>query len=243
MKAKLYILGALLEIRLSDDSVYKNAKNESREDFEERVTRIVQDELLDDEFDLIVIDKETVATNDDKTLLDAFESAEGLQKELIKSVLEDRKLLKAKAKKEKAPTMTAEEMKASDHYKDAEANIGKHVTFSPFKSEEVLKGKIAGVALSKTNTIVYYTVVLEDGKRKCCAVKNESIKFVDAPAGSDKEPVKKLTKAQEKAAKAAEAKAAKAKAAKNATNETSTPKTEPQDVAGDDLGTSDDDLM
>lgn len=233
MKAKLYILGALLEIRLSDDSVYKNAKDESREDFEARIKEVVANDHLDDEFDLIVIDKETVETNDDKTLLDAFESAEGLQKLLIKEVLTDRKLIKGKAAKPKAETMTSKEMKASEHYKNSEAKIGEYVQFSPFKSEEVLTGKIAGVALNKTNTIVYFTVVLESGKRKCCAVKNESLKFIEAP----KETTKKLTKAEEKAAKAAEAKAAKA------AKTTPSPKDEPQDIAGDDLGTSDDDLM
>lgn len=207
MKVKVYESDNKVEIKLSDDTIFTPKKGESKEDFIERVRVIVADEHLDDEFDIIEINKETVAENDDDTLIEAMKTAEGVQKQLIQEVLVDRGLIKAKpVAKAKVDPMTPEEMKATEHYKEASAQVGKYISFSPFKSEEVHTGKIAGVALNKTNTIVYYTVVEESGKRRCCGVKNETVKFIDAP-------VKEATVTDETAETAeAKPKATKAKA-------------------------------
>jgi hypothetical protein len=207
MKAKLYVSGTKMEIRLSDDSVHTPNKKESKEAFLARVQVIVNDEHLDDEFVVVEITKDVVAMNDDAALAVALESAEGLQKELIQAVLADRKpAAEAKVKKVAAPAVSVEVAKATPAYKAAEANIGKYVTFSPFKSLEVFQGKIAGVALNKTNTIIYYTVVEANGKRRCCGVLNESVTFIEAPIVEAKPVVAKVSKAEAKKA-AAEAEA------------------------------------
>jgi len=206
MKAKLYILGDQMEIRLSNDELLVPAKNETKEQLIQRAKEIVNIQHLDDVFELIEIDKEMVATNDDATLAQALKTAEGLQKQLIELVISERGTTAKKEKKEKVAAVSVEDAKASAHYKESEANIGKFASFSPFKSEEVFQGKIAGVALNKTNTIVYYTIVEADGKRRCCAVKNESVKFIEPIARfQDKKPAAKAEKA-EKVAKTPEAK-------------------------------------
>lgn len=210
MKAKLYVSGVKMEVRLSDDSMYVPTKKESKEAFLARIQTIVNDEHLDDEFTVVEITKEVVALNDDAALGEALKSAEGLQKELITAVLADRKITtkEVKEKKVAAAPVPVEEAKASDAYKAAEANIGKYVSFSPFKSLEAFEGKIAGVALNKTHTIIYYTVVEANGKRRCCGVLNESVKFIEAPIQAEKPVIAKETKASKKAledAKAAEA--------------------------------------
>ena len=197
MKAKLYLFEDKMEIRLADDVTIAPKKNESKEKFLARVKAVVNDEYLDDEFEVIEITKEVVALNDDATLKTAIESAEGLQRQLIAVVLADRKQAVKVEKKPKANAVSVEEAKATPAYKEAEANIGKHVSFSPFKSVEVFEGKIAGVALNKTNTILYYTVVEADGKRRCCGVLNESVKFIDAPKEAAK-PTEDAAKAKTK---------------------------------------------
>ena len=224
MKAKLYLFGALMEMRLADENetVLKPVKGDTQETFTNRCQAIVENDYLED-FELVVIDKVTVESNDDAALLEAVETATGIQKDLITEVLKDRGLIKAKATttRTKVEKQTVEQMKATEHYKECEANTGKFIEFSPSKSDEVHMGKIAGVALNKTNTIVYYTVVLADGKRKCCACKNETIKFVDAPVA---EP-----KAEEKKA---------AETPKGKTTSKNQPKNQPGDASDD----ADDDL-
>jgi len=180
-----------MEIKFEDGTFYVPKKGESVEKFKARIEKIAADEYLDDEFDLITIDADTVATNDDAALLEAVKTATGLQKNLITEVLAERGLIKIKVAKPKVEKMSMEEMKASEDYKTAEAQIGKYCKFSPHKKTEVYEGKIAGIALNKTNTRIYYTVVEESGKRRCCAVLNESVEFID-------EPVKEAAKAEPK---------------------------------------------
>jgi hypothetical protein len=206
MKAKLYIFGEKFEIKLADDTVHTPKKNESKEKFLERIKKVVNDEHLDDEFDVIEIDEATVALNDAATLTAALEGATGLQKKLIEAALAKATPKEAKVKKEKIAAVSIEDAKASESYKEAEDNIGKFASFSPFKSEEVFEGKIAGVALNKTNTILYYTIVEANGKRRCCGVLNPSVKLIDEPAGFKKEPKPvKETKAAKAAKEAATA--------------------------------------
>jgi hypothetical protein len=213
MKAKLYVFDEKMELRLVDDknTHFLPKKNESKEDFVARVQDIVENEYLE-EFNMVEITKEDVESNDDDTLTEAFETAEGLQYNLIKSVMEDRGLLKKTEKKEPKPKVekrSKEDMIASPEYKAAAANIGKTCKFSPFKSDEVYTGVIAGVALNKTNTIIYYTVVEKDGRRRCCGVLNETVKLSETPKGEDKAPVKTAAATEAKKAKAAAKKADK----------------------------------
>jgi hypothetical protein len=202
MKAKLYKFQDKLELKFSDDTLYYPKKNESEEAFVDRIQAVAANDYLDDEWDLVVIDKEVVATNSDADLQEAFKKADGLQKKLIEAVLTDRGLMNVKRPnalpREKVEKQSVEDMKATDHYKEHEANIGKYVSFSPFKKTDVFEGKIAGVALNKTNTIVYYTVVEADGKRRCCAVLNESIKFIEAPKTAEVVETKKPTSKDKK---------------------------------------------
>lgn len=204
MKAKLYIFEGKFEVKLSDDTVHTPKKNESKEKFLERIKTLVSDEHLDDVFEVIEIDEATVALNDAATLTAALEGATGLQKKLIEAALAKIEPKAAKVKKEKIAAVSIEDAKASDNYKAAEANIGKFAEFSPFKSTDVYQGKIAGVALNKTNTILYYTIVEANGKRRCCGVLNETVKLIDEPVGFKKEAKPEKVKAT-KATKAAEA--------------------------------------
>lgn len=212
MKAKLYILGDQFEIRLSNDELLIPGDRETKKAFVARTKEFVNNELLDDVFELIEIDRVMVATNDDATLLSALESAQGLQKELIETVLADRKTKGAKKeKKEKVGQVATDAAKETPHYKECEANVGKFVQFSPFKSIEVIQGKIVGIALNKTNTIVYYTVLGTDGKRKCCGALNESVKFIQPIEGFVDGKLAKVakepkTKKEKAAAKEAEVK-------------------------------------
>lgn len=210
MKAKLYEFEGLMEIRLSNDETLSPNKGESKEDFIERVREMVSLELLDDEFNLIELDETIIATNDTAMLNTALKSASGLQKKMIEHVLSQRKAPAAKKekaeKKEKASAVSTEEAKASPEFKEAESNIGKYVSFSPAKvsDDEVYVGKIVGVALNKTNTIFYYTVVESNGKRRCCAVLNKTLQFVEAPKEGDvpqtpKAKAKKSTVVKEEA--------------------------------------------
>jgi hypothetical protein len=51
--------------------------------------------------------------------------------------------------------------------------------------------------LNKTNTIIYYTVVEANGKRRCCGVLNPSVVFIETPAEVEKPAkVKKEKKAK-----------------------------------------------
>lgn len=186
MKAKLYVHEDKLELLLTDGALFIPKKNEKKEAFLQRIQKVVTDEYLDDEFELVEITKETVATNDDDTLLGAAEKATGLQKKLIEAVLADRGIIKQAKTREKVEKQSAEVMKATPHYKECEEQIDKYVSFSPFKKTEVIEGQIRGVALNKTNTRVYYTVVDENNKRYCCAALNETIKFIDAPEKEEK---------------------------------------------------------
>lgn len=229
MKAKMYLFDDKMEIVFPDETNYIPVRGEAKEEFVERIKKIAEVDYLEEEFEVIEIDKATVETNTDEALLEAVETAQGLKKKLIQEVLSDRKIIKIKPKKEPKATVTVEEAKASEHYKECEANVGKFVTFSPFKSEEVLQGKIVGVALSKTNTIVYYTVVIEGGKRKCCAAKNETLKFIDKPKNADAFEAKKA------------AKDAKVKETKTTSKTTS--KKQQKDNAGDGLEAAGGDLM
>jgi predicted ATP-dependent protease len=204
MKAKLYIFEDQFELKLSDDTVHTPGKKENKTKFLERMKEFVTNEHLDDEFEVIEIDKAVVALNDEKTLTAALEGASGLQKKLIESVLANTAKPK-KEKKEKVNAVPMEEAKESAAYKAAEANIGKFASFSPFKSLEVIEGKIAGVAMNKTNTIFYYTIVEASGKRRCCGVLNESVQIIDEPEEFKKQAkaaTVKETKTTSKKAKA-----------------------------------------
>lgn len=204
MKAKLYIFGEKFEIKLSDDTVHTPGKKETKEAFLDRIKEIVYNEHLDDVFEVIEIDEAVVALNDPKVLKEALEGgATGLQKLLIENALLNSPIGKeVKAARAKVVGRTTEEAKASPEYVEALAQVGKFVSFSPFKSVEVFEGKIAGIALNKTNTIIYYTVVEANSKRRCCGVLNESVQFIEEP-----EAFKKAVKV-EKEAKPAKAKAA-----------------------------------
>lgn len=207
MKAKLYIFDEKFEIKLSDDTIIAPKAKETKEKFLERIKALVNTEYLDDEFEVIEIDAEVVASNDTKTLKAALEGgATGLQKKLIEAALATTSEKAVKEKKSTVVARSAEEAKASEEYKAAEANIGKFASFSPFKSLEVIEGKIAGVALNKTNTILYYTIVEASGKRRCCGVLNETVAFIEQPEGFEKAAPVKTEKATKtpKAAKAKE---------------------------------------
>ncbi len=206
LKAKLYVHEDKMEIRfIEDNTLYMPKKGEAKDKFIERIKKIALDEYLEDEFDLTEIDKEVVATNTDEALKEAVTTAESLQKKIIEAVLTDRGILKGKApKKDKLEPQTAEEMKETEHYKECEANIGKFAKFSPHKKPDVYEGKIAGVALNKTNTIVYYTIVESDGKRRCCAAKNETLTFIEKPEGFKEEKKKEDKKETKSDAKTSE---------------------------------------
>lgn len=225
MKAKLYVFENKLELVFEDGTYFAPTKSETKDEFVERVSTIAKDEFLDDEFEVVEITEAEVAENDDQTLQEAMIDAQGLKKKLVQAELVKRNLLKDRTPKPKVAPRTAEDMKASDEYKEALALVGKHANFSPFKSEDVHTGKIAGVALNKTNTIIYLTIVEESGKRRCCALKNESLEIIDAPIVVEKEVAKPKAKAK-----------AKGKA-KTDSVETAT------DAAGDTPAADGDDLM
>jgi hypothetical protein len=209
MKAKLYVFEGDFEIKLSNDEVIKPVDGENIDQFKNRVQEIVNNEYLDDEFELIEIDEEVVALNDAKTLKAALDGgATGLQKKLIEKVLGPAKTTAPKKERRAiVEKIDIEVAKATEAYKIAESNIGKFISFSPFKSLEVLEGKIVGIALNKTNTIIYYTVVESTGVRKCCGALNPSIKFIEEPANFKKQAPKAEAKPK------AEKKTAKGKAA------------------------------
>ena len=196
MKAKLYEFQEKMEIKFTDETIYYPKKGEVKEAFVERIKAVATDDYLDDEFELVEINHEVVATNSDEDLQQAFLKAEGLQKKLIESVLIERNIIKGKKPpREKIEAKSAEDMKASEDYKDAESKIGQYARFSPFKKTDVFQGKIVGVALNKTNTIIYFTIVCDvDNKRRCCGVLNETLEYIDAPEGSEK-----VSKAKSKA--------------------------------------------
>lgn len=201
MKAKLYILDDKMELKLSDDkgTFFTPKKNETQQEFTDRCQEIVENEFLE-EFKLVIIDKEVVDSNDDDTLQKAFETAEGLQKKLIQSVLQDRGLLeKPKQPKPKVEKKKKEDVLKSDEYKEAENNINRTCKFSPFKSTEIHRGKIVGVSLSKNNTRIYYTVLCEDEKRRCCAVLNETLELDPFVKEEKEEKPKSKIKKQAKA--------------------------------------------
>ena len=231
MKAKLYIFEEKFEIKLSDDTIHTPKKNESKEAFLERIKQLVNTEHLDDEFEVIEIDAEVVASNDAKTLQAALDGgATGLQKKLIEAALASTTTKVAKEKKSTVVARSAEEAKESPEYKEAEANIGKFASFSPFKSLEVIEGKIAGVALNKTNTILYYTIVEASGKRRCCGVLNETVKLIEQPAGFEKAAPVKTEKPAKTPKKAKEAEIV------GATDANDTPETDLEgNVVGGDL--------
>ncbi len=201
MKAKLYIFEEEFELKLQNGDVLTPEDGESKEDFVERAKQIVDEKFMDD-IELIEIDVDIVASNDDEALKEALTNASGLQKKLIETILEKRNSKNKKEKKEprqKLEKRKKEDMEASQEYKDALDNVGKTCTFSPHGSEEVITGKIAGISLNKTNTRIYYTVVEESGKRKCCAALNPSVKLSETEESvKETKETKEKTKKQDK---------------------------------------------
>lgn len=183
MRVKLYVFEDELEGRYGEDKVVKCKGTEPRAVFIQRLKRMAADEFLvsTDDIDILEITKAVVEENDDMTLAEAYKHSFGLQRKLIFAVMEERKMFKVEKHARRLVPQTAEQMKATKEYSDCEVNVHKYIKFSPHKQEVVLEARISGLALNKTNTKVYYNIVLEDLSRTCVASDNPTIEFIEKP--------------------------------------------------------------
>lgn len=179
MRAKLYTLGLLMEVLVSNKS-YVSVEGENKETFLKRVQGLLEVDF-DEAIEIVEISNKTLEKFSDDMVIEAYKASRGLQEEILKGILTKRnieveKIVKvAKAKIEKRDLA---EMKSSPEYIEAKSNVGKLAEFKPLKSETVARGLVKSISLNKTNTIIYYNVLI-GSNLKCCTSKNESLKFFE----------------------------------------------------------------
>lgn len=201
MKVKLYVHEDKMEAKFSDGSSVRAKGTEAKEVFLARVDKIVTNDFLVDDYEVVEVTKEVMSTNDDATLLEASLTATGLQKKMILEVLKERKVIGANRTRVNVVPQTYDEIKATEEYADAKSKVGKFVTFTPHKQEVVIEGKITGIVPNKTNTKLYFNIQCEDKTRTCVAVLNETVTFIETPAwGIKPEKTKKVKKTEATAA-------------------------------------------
>lgn len=179
MKAKLYIQGTEMEVRVAKKA-YTSIENETEKVFLKRVKGLLEADF-DEAIDIVKVSQETLEKLDDTMLTEAYKVAEGLQESILSEILKVRGISVEKIVKTvrvKIEKVDIEVAKATKEYADAKANVGKLVQYTPAKSAEVVKGIIKSISLNKTNTIIYYNV--QSGtKLKCCTATNETLQFFE----------------------------------------------------------------
>lgn len=179
MKAKLYISGALMQVRVSNKS-YDSVDNEKKADFLKRVEKELEKDF--DEFiEIAEVKIETLKKLDNEMLAEAYRSSKGLQEKILLDILTERGVEVEKIEKpsrKRVEPMTKEQMQATEEYKAAKANVGKLAQYFPKDSEEIIKGVVKSLSLNKTNTIIYYNIQ-QGTKLRCATAKNETLQFFD----------------------------------------------------------------
>ena len=107
MKVKFLSYGTEQEMVLSDGKRISAQKNESKEAFVKRVEKIVKEDYLEDEMQIVEIDPNFASKFKTEQLQTAYEKAEGLQAKMISIELKSRGVVvgaKAAPKAESAPS-------------------------------------------------------------------------------------------------------------------------------------------
>ena len=179
MKAKLYTLGLVMEVLVSNKS-YTSVENETKKDFLKRVNLELEKDF-DEAIDIIEVKTENLEKLDNDMLTEAFKVSRGLQEAIIKGILNSRGVEVEKIEKvsrKKVEARTKEDMQASEEYLAAKANVGKIAQYSPKDKEEIVKGVVKSISLNKTNTIIYYNIQ-QGTNLRCATSKNETLQFFE----------------------------------------------------------------
>lgn len=179
MKAKLYTFENKSEVRISNKS-YTSTEGETKKDFLARVAGLLEADF-DEAIDVVEVSIKSLEKLDDEFLVEAYKVSKGVQEAIIKSIMAARGIEFEKVEKvSKARVQPRDkaEMQASEEYLAAKANVGKLVSYTPSKKDEVYKGIIKSISLNKINTIIYYNVQCGDNLR-CCTANNESLVFYE----------------------------------------------------------------
>lgn len=179
MKARFYTLDTRMEVRVSNKS-YNSIEGENKKVFLKRVAQLLEADF-DEAIDIVEVPNSVIQSLNNDLLIEAYKVAKGLQEEIILAELTVREISVEKVEKvarKKVEKLDIEEVKKSEMYLNAKANIGKLVSFIPGKSDEVINGSVASISLNKTNTIIYYNIKVGTSL-KCCTSKNETLTFYE----------------------------------------------------------------
>jgi hypothetical protein len=186
MKAKIFTKGKKSQIFLQNGDVHTSKTGESKSDFTKRVSKIVENDLLDT-IELKEVTLKSLKSLTTVSIEKTYPTSQGLFQEFLGEVLTSRgiELPVAEAAPKAAPKadepkterqVAIEEFKASKDYAAALKNVGKDVSYSVKAHKKEQKGTIKGLSINKKLTKFYYTVLnARTKKRECCAVQN--VKF------------------------------------------------------------------
>lgn len=179
MKARMYSHKNQFEVLVSSKS-YLSIENEAKAEFKSRI-KLALEADFDEAIELVEIETRLLEKLTDDMVVEAYKASRGLQETILNEILTKRgisveKIVKiAKVKIEKRDLA---EMKASKEYQDAKANVGKLASFIAAKTTTPFNGLVKSISLNKTNTIIYYNILVNNNL-KCCTSKNETLTFFE----------------------------------------------------------------
>lgn len=192
MKAKLYLLGTMMEVVVGN-KVYASNEKESKEDFLKRLNapKGPFETDFDEAVTVVDISTKSLEKMSDEVLTEGFMASKGaLQEQILKGILEKRGIAVEKLEKTsrtKVETLDKETVQKSEAYLDAKSKVGMIAEYVPTGAvetevdgekipAEVVRGEVKSISLNKTNTIIYFNIK-QGSKLRCCTSKNETLKF------------------------------------------------------------------
>jgi len=190
MKAKLFVSSTVKEIRLEDGKFYLSNSGESTEDFIERIDTIITEEYVE-EVDLSMIDLSKYKKVGSSALVKKINQTTGAEQAIIAELLESRGVafevfVNEPQKESPVETPSAEDkldeeslekqiasepktkrvidlVESQKVLDEKKKNIGRSISFSCKKFDEVLTGEIMGITLDKRSGFVQYRIKTEKG--------------------------------------------------------------------------------
>lgn len=255
MKAKLFQFESEKEIRLSNGVQFFSNEDESKEDFVERVTEVVDRDYVDT-LEIDEVDEKKLKKRGSAQLEKNLESASGVEAKILESILVARGIIsnetpapeeieveaeevkapaKPKAKKKSKPKVKKEPKAKPSLEKVIEAaslaknNVSTICSFVPFRQAASITGEVKQVVIDRRVNKAYYRIIGEDKKLYHTEINNPTFS-VDEDATEKMLDEREAAAAKKKADKKAKAKTKNAKAKKEAKpatkKETKAPKQE-----------------
>lgn len=241
MKAKLFQFENEKEIRLSNGVQFFSNEDESKEDFVERVTEVVDRDYVDT-LEIDEVDEKKLKKRGSAQLEKSLESASGVEAKILESILVARGVIsnetpapeeieveaeevkapaKPKAKKESKPKAKKEPkvLPSLESVIEAAAlaknNVSTICSFVPFRQGTSITGEVKQVVIDRRVNKAYYRITGEDKKLYHTEINNPTF-TVDEDATEKMLDEREAAAAKKKTDKEAKAKTKKAKAKKEA---------------------------